>query len=245
VGVHDILAHLRAHLHQWVSNQTLRDVSGVDDVARHVRHLRQSGWAIERRHDGHSRLTSETRGEPRGMREAISTRDRYLVFQKSDFRCRACGHGPAEGAKLVVDHVVPVDWGGSSAPENLQALCEPCNHGKQAWIAGTSSELMRQVFAGNTVEERIETLFTRMPDVDIPSHLVQFASGNALDWQRALRKLRKRTGMRIVSVNQRSAYRHVTDRASDEFPGTHDTICRGSHDTIGETVAPEAGSDPP
>jgi 5-methylcytosine-specific restriction endonuclease McrA len=62
---------------------------------------------------------------------AISTRTRALVFERDEFRCRRCGAGPDDGARLVVDHVVPVARGGTGELANLQTLCEPCNQGKQ------------------------------------------------------------------------------------------------------------------
>jgi hypothetical protein len=207
-GQSRLLDYLKAHVGEWVHNQTLRSVSGIDDVPRTIRFLRQAGWDIEVRGDGYNSLRSAERGEARGRRAAISQKTRYLVLQKSQFRRRACGRGAEDGVKLVIDHIVPVDWGGSNEIDNLQALCEDCNHGKQAWVADLPAESMRSVLQQPTVERRSEALFDQSPNQDVPSLLIQLVSGNALDWQRALRRIRERTGKRIEPVQNRRAYRY-------------------------------------
>ena len=208
-GRDQLLAYMREHIGEWLDNQTLRLVSGLDDVPRTIRLLRQSGWDIEVDGIGHNRLNSATPGAPRGTRESISQKTRYFVLQRGQFRCRACGTGPEDGVKLVVDHIVPVDWGGKNDFENLQALCTDCNQGKQAWVADLPPETMREVFQESTVERRIEALFDQLAGQDVPSLLIQPASGNALDWQRALRRIRQRTGKRIAPLPNRRGYRYV------------------------------------
>ncbi len=203
-----LLDYLKAHVGEWVHNQTLREVARIDDVPRTVRSFRQAGWDITVRGDGYNCLNSEEQGKVRGKRTAISDKVRYLVLHKSQFRCRACGRGGDDGVKLAVDHIVPVDWGGTNDIENLQALCTQCNQGKQAWVADLPPDTMRGVFQQPTVERRIEALFDQSPNQDVPSLLVQLVSGNAMDWQRALRRIRERTGKRIVPAQNRRAYRY-------------------------------------
>jgi len=139
-GQQRLLEHLLDHVDEWCSNQTLRNASGLDDVTRVIRMLGQAGWRIERRQDGFSRLTSAIQGEARGHRNSISGKLRYLVLHKCHYRCRACGKGVDEDVKLVIDHILPVDWGGLSGASNLQALCEECNQGKQADVNGIFEE---------------------------------------------------------------------------------------------------------
>jgi len=184
-GQSRLLDYLKAHPRECIHNQTLRDVAGIDDVPRTIRSLRQAGWDISVRGDGCNCLNSTDRGEARGTRTAISQKTRYFVLQKRQFRCRACGRGAEDGVKLVIDHVIPVDWGGTNDIENLQALCEARNQGKQAWVTDFPPETMREVFAQPTVELRIEALFDHLPNQDVPSLFIQLVSGNALDWQRA------------------------------------------------------------
>jgi 5-methylcytosine-specific restriction endonuclease McrA len=209
-GRAQLLAFLKGSVGEWVHNQTLRRESGLDDVPRTIRELRQEGWDISVRGDGYNCLNSVEQGEAKGRRGTISEKVRYQVLQAGSFRCRACGRGSDDGVKLVIDHIVPVDWGGTSDQPNLQVLCEECNHGKQAWVADLSPETMTRVFGQSTVEARIEALFDLMPDQDVPSSLIQLASRNAFDWQRALRRVRQSTGKRISPGPDRRSYRYET-----------------------------------
>lgn len=60
---------------------------------------------------------------------------RYKVLTKYGSRCMCCGLTPDDGVKIHVDHIKPR----SKFPElsldinNLQILCEQCNHGKSNW----------------------------------------------------------------------------------------------------------------
>ena len=57
---------------------------------------------------------------PRAVRREVLARDQH--------RCRGCGaSGPLE-----MDHVVAWCRGGATDPDNLQALCKPCNLQKGA-----------------------------------------------------------------------------------------------------------------
>ncbi|MDE1832234.1 MAG: HIT domain-containing protein [Thaumarchaeota archaeon] len=55
---------------------------------------------------------------------------RYQVLSKAKFRCELCGISADEKA-LDVDHIVPVNKGGKTIIENLQALCHTCNSQKR------------------------------------------------------------------------------------------------------------------
>jgi len=157
-------------------------------------------------------LTSLKRGALRGVRKAISEKVRYQVLSGDDFRCRACGRGVGDGVKLVVDHIKPVDWGGTNDKSNLQTLCEECNRGKKAWVDTAPSQTMKEIMDKSTVEQRIEALFAKFPNQDIPSTMIQLVSKGALDWQRALRRIRQRTGNKILPVQGRTAYRYIKEQ---------------------------------
>lgn len=74
------------------------------------------------------------------IREPISQKLRHQVLQRDHSKCRRCGQGPEDGVKLMVDHKIPVDWGGKTDLENLWTLCEPCNLGKKHWFSDEDNE---------------------------------------------------------------------------------------------------------
>ena len=55
---------------------------------------------------------------------------RYDILKRDNFRCQICGATAATGAKLHVDHIIPVSKGGRTLPDNLRVLCDRCNLGK-------------------------------------------------------------------------------------------------------------------
>ena len=66
----------------------------------------------------------------RGSREHVPGNLRYDVLAKSKGHCVACGVSSLERA-IEVDHIVPVNMGGSNDISNLQALCYRCNAQKR------------------------------------------------------------------------------------------------------------------
>lgn len=210
-----VLEYLKEHIGEWIHNQKLRNLSGLNDVPRTIRLLRQEGWKIDVRGDGYVMLTSLERGAARGERKAISEKVRYQVFSRDAFRCKACGRGADNGVKLTVDHVTPVDWGGTNEMSNLITLCEECNRGKKAWVNSVPSQVMKEIMDKPTVEQRIEVLFDKFPNQDIQSTMIQLVSKGALDWQRALRRIRQRTGKKILPVQGRTAYRYLKEQQAE------------------------------
>ena len=60
----------------------------------------------------------------------VSDSLRYDVMLRDNFRCVICGASANEGARLHVDHIIPISKGGKSDISNLRTLCERCNLGK-------------------------------------------------------------------------------------------------------------------
>lgn len=81
------------------------------------------------------------------QRAAMTPSLRYDILQRDGFRCQLCGATQADGAKLHVDHIIPVSKGGKTVPENLRTLCEECNIGKGAKIEDDSAHSNRVVGA--------------------------------------------------------------------------------------------------
>ena len=55
---------------------------------------------------------------------------RYDILKRDSFKCTICGATAQEGAKLHVDHIVPISKGGKTIKSNLRTLCSSCNLGK-------------------------------------------------------------------------------------------------------------------
>ena len=67
-------------------------------------------------------------------RERRSTRNLLVsLIVRQGALCALCGNRlPEDAADIHVDHIVPVARGGTSDPENLQAVCADCNLRKGA-----------------------------------------------------------------------------------------------------------------
>ena len=65
----------------------------------------------------------------------ISKRLEAEVYTVKGRWCAMCGLGPTDGVKLQIDHIIPREWGGQTELRNLEPLCAPHNHGKQAFFS--------------------------------------------------------------------------------------------------------------
>jgi len=66
----------------------------------------------------------------KSVRSGLSLSIRFEVFRRDDYRCQICGASASEGARLEVDHKIPVAKEGADEMSNLWALCFECNRGK-------------------------------------------------------------------------------------------------------------------
>ena len=66
----------------------------------------------------------------RQERKIMNDDIRYNVLKRDNFTCQKCGITSKDGAKLEVDHIIPVSKGGKTVMSNLQTLCARCNSGK-------------------------------------------------------------------------------------------------------------------
>lgn len=75
-------------------------------------------------------LRRKSRKKNKSKRRLISGKKRHAVFARDNYRCQICGATVDDGAKLHIDHILPVSKGGTNDITNLQILCEKCNLGK-------------------------------------------------------------------------------------------------------------------
>jgi len=55
---------------------------------------------------------------------------RFEILKRDKFTCQYCGRTPQDGAKLVIDHIIPHSKGGKTILTNLTVSCADCNGGK-------------------------------------------------------------------------------------------------------------------
>jgi hypothetical protein len=116
--------------------------------------------------------------------------------------------------KLVIDHKIPLDWGGGNEPGNLWAICEQCNGGKKDLFRSFDADLMRQCMSFPEEPRRIGELLKAFKGSAPPRYLLSIVGGGA-EWTKRLRQLRL-LGWRIEKVWSKDegnwTYRLVQDR---------------------------------
>jgi 5-methylcytosine-specific restriction endonuclease McrA len=68
--------------------------------------------------------------ENRKRRIPISTKLRFEIFTRDEYKCQYCGRTISDGIKLEIDHKLPVAEGGKDNYDNLITSCNECNSGK-------------------------------------------------------------------------------------------------------------------
>lgn len=179
---------------------------------RRRRDLRK--WFIlEKRQSGNDwvYILKGERTEP-VLERGVNIRVRAAVLGQAHGRCQMCGRTVLQHqVVLVVDHKVPVDWGGSNDEENLWAICEDCNAGKKSYFASQDQELMRGVMQNKSIHVRIGELLKRNLGKPVPSPLIELVAGQE-DWKKRTRELRylgweiKATRRKLESGKSESYY---------------------------------------
>lgn len=72
----------------------------------------------------------------------LTNRQRFDILKRDGFTCQYCGRKPPE-VVLQVDHIFPVDKGGTNDPSNLITSCQPCNAGKSDVLLDSSFQKTR------------------------------------------------------------------------------------------------------
>ena len=72
---------------------------------------------------------SQKAGTTERMRGRSWMEVRRQVLVRDGFACRACGY---VSVRNQVDHIVPLERGGSHGMQNLQTMCKECHEAKTA-----------------------------------------------------------------------------------------------------------------
>ena len=185
---------LRQHPEGLTSGQIRAKLNlAADEQAQLDRRRRdlRKWYILEKRQSGNDWVYT-IKGERKTpvLERGVGIRLRAAVLGRAHGRCQMCGRTVAQhAAVLVVDHKVPVDWGGSNEDENLWAICEECNAGKKAYFASQDQDLMKGVMQHKSIHVRIGELLKRNAGKPVPSPLIELVAGQA-DWKKRTRELR-------------------------------------------------------
>jgi len=121
-------------------SEELKKITGIDLGLRSIeRELSKIGvirtrseaynLAIRKGRKSYDHLRKEAKSKE--QRKGIMPKLRYKIMQRDGFKCVLCGRNQKDdGAKLVLDHIIPVVSEGKNEESNLRTLCQECNTGK-------------------------------------------------------------------------------------------------------------------
>lgn len=166
-----------------------------DRVVRNL--IQQEGYDIQNKRGHWYKLCSLEKKPVAAKRGAINKKLRYMIFERDNYTCQACGRTPAtHSVELSPDHKVPVDWGGETTIDNLQTLCRECNEGKQAWVSGEDASVMKEVSKQTSAEERLRVYFEAHANEEIMVDRLAVVA-KTREWTRQIRYLKPHHGMKV------------------------------------------------
>lgn len=104
-----------------------------------------------------------------------------------------------DGIKIQIDYIVPYTWGGLTVLENLQCLCSDCNEGKKNWVKGEDPELMKQISAATSTNERLRLYFEYNANKPVGVDKLAVIA-KTREWTRQLRYIRADYDMDIEYI---------------------------------------------
>lgn len=138
-----IRAFLEANVGQVVTTQQISEVAGISDYQRRIRELRdEEGMQIQSCKDRVDLKPNEyilvCLERLPAIERGISNRLRMEILERNGFTCQLCGRtggdaDPSDSARkvrLVIDHEIPIEQGGTNDRSNLRVLCTACNHAR-------------------------------------------------------------------------------------------------------------------
>ncbi len=109
----------------WVSSQWLKDHDTPPrDTWRAIRKLYQEGKLIKVKKGVYKYDPDYIHNVDLWV---FSPKIRKAILEKDNYKCIVCGRGIDDGVELVVDHIKPMDVGGTNDINNGQTLCTEHN----------------------------------------------------------------------------------------------------------------------
>lgn len=193
-----ILQLLLSRLGSDIPREEIIRAAASSEWARRLRELRDSGYQIERTNTGYKLTSKELL--PAKDNRGISQKLRYKIIQAANGACQSCGARVADGAVLVIDHRIPVAWGGKTVEENLWGICTVCNQGKRDFYSDQNADVMRKVMDVTSAKGRILAYFRLNVGKKVGKDELILVS-RISEWARRVRDLRAE-GWGIVSFNE-------------------------------------------
>lgn len=198
-----IIELLRQHPNGLTSGQIRAKLDLPPDEQAHLdrrkRDLRK-WFVLEKRRVG-KELLYILKGEREAeiLDRSVNIRVRAAVLGRAHGRCQMCGRTVVKhGVVLVVDHKIPVEWGGTNGEENLWAVCEDCVSKLKPHNRAAASKSRRKFFLLPTARARVAALLKARRGRAIPSCWLKAVS-SCDDWARCVRSLRS-DGWNIVAL---------------------------------------------
>ena len=179
------------------------DLRDQSDLPRRIRELKsRGGYEIvnhRRGSDSFYTLKSLDQREQRASSDGIPGKTRAKILLQANGRCQMTGKTiKDDGIKLVIDHRVPREWGGTSHEDNLWAICEEMNIAKRHFCATLPKSVMQKCMGFDDPTQRIGELLKAFDGKFVPRWLLEIV-GMDDEWTRRLRELRD-LGWRVDSV---------------------------------------------
>lgn len=171
------------------------------NIERRIRELRQQfGYDLvhDKKNDTYTLVCAEPGAVYQTDERTISANLRMVILNRAHSRCAMCGaHTQKDGVKLVIDHRVPISWGGRTDEDNLWAICELCNLQKKNYFESFDPEIMKSCMGYKSVHKRLGELLKAFKGKPVPHTLMEVV-GQDEQWQRRARQLRDLPGWDFV-----------------------------------------------
>lgn len=154
----------RETLHYWASqpiDSVCKDL-GVP-IPRAKRKVKAPA-KVEANREWHPKVSLASVASDDFLKSYEWRRVRIMALKKYGPRCQCCGATPEDGVKMNVDHIKPRKKFPLLALEvdNLQILCEVCNHGKGNWDETdwrpVEGDKIMEAYSQEAVNERLNNM---------------------------------------------------------------------------------------
>lgn len=129
-----ILEYFKAHANEeldhgpvvdWVTEQwKINNSTSPRDPWRAIRTLYQKGILIKVREGVY-------KYDPKKIKHNellyFDEKTKHAILERDNYKCLVCGKSAADGITLVVDHIRPIDQGGTNDIDNGETLCSQHN----------------------------------------------------------------------------------------------------------------------